>query len=194
MPKTYFTADWHLGDERVMALDHRPFASLAEQDAYFIRKWREKVHENDRVYILGDFSMYRDEKTIEIVKQLPGHKHFIRGNHDRTGEGTLKSLFKSVADYAEINVDGHHVVVCHYPIAHWRGQRYGYVHCYGHTHLGDDAGFFEHYKQYCLAQGIRFYAYNCGCMLHDFTPVSIEEMRESEEQRLEQRLEEGLDV
>lgn len=178
MPKTFFTADWHLGDRRVMELDRRPFASLEEQDEELIRRFNAKVKENDRVYFLGDFSMYNDKKTAGLVKRLAGQKHFIRGNHDRISEGALKSLFRSVSDYEEIIVDGQHVVLCHYPLAHWRGQRYGYVHCYGHTHLGQDAELFEQYRKLCSEQEIRFYAYNVGCMLYDYEPVTLEELKD----------------
>ncbi len=180
MPKTFFTADWHLGDARAMELDKRPFASLEEQDREFIRRWNAKVNENDRVYILGDFSMYSDRKTTELVAQLKGHKHFIRGNHDRLSEKTLAALFKTAESYEEINLDGQHVVLCHYPIAHWRGQRYGYVHLYGHTHCGEDAAFFEQYRKWCREQGIRFYAYNVGCMFHNYEPVTLKEMMEQQ--------------
>lgn len=178
MPKTFFTADWHLGDRRVMELDGRPFASPEEQDEELIRRYNAKVKENDRVYFLGDISMYDDKKTAALIKRLGGQKHFIRGNHDRVSEGTLKTLFRSVSDYEEILVDGQHVVLCHYPLAHWRGQRYGYIHCYGHTHLGQDAELFDRYRRWCQENEIRFYAYNAGCMLYDYEPVTIEEMKE----------------
>lgn len=178
MPKTYFTSDWHLGDPRAIELDKRPFAGLEEQDRELIRRWNEKVNDNDRVYILGDFSMYNDQKTAELCGQLKGNKHFIKGNHDRLSEKTLNTLFKTAESYEEILVDGQHVVLCHYPIAHWRGQRYGYVHLYGHTHRGEDAVFFEQYRQWCAAQGIRFYAYNVGCMFHNYEPVTLRELME----------------
>ena len=183
MPRTYFTADWHLGDARVMTLDRRPFASLEEQDEELIDRYNAKVADNDRVYFLGDLSLYGEKKTAELMKRLRGHKHFIRGNHDRFSDGALKGMFRSVADYEEILVDGQHVVLSHYPLAHWRGQRYGYVHCYGHTHLGEDAALFEMYRKCCVEKGIRFYAYNAGCMLYQYEPVTIEEMRKLREEQ-----------
>ena len=176
MAKTYFTADLHLGDRKVMELDRRPFSDLGEQDEEIIRRWNRLVCENDRVYILGDLSSYGEEKTVSIVKRLNGKKHFIRGNHDRLESEAFRECFESVGDYDEINVDGKHVVLCHYPIAHWRGQRYGYLHLYGHTHNGEDHELFELYRAMCRERGIRFYAYNVGCMFHDYSPVSIDEL------------------
>lgn len=186
MAKTYFTADLHFGDKKVMELDHRPFADLEEQDEELIRRWNAKVKDNDRVFILGDLSVYSEKKTMELVSRLNGHKHLLKGNHDKIESSQFLSLFVSVTDYKEINVDGRHVVLCHYPIAHWRGQRYGYVHLYGHTHKAEDAELFEAYKQQCIARGIRFYGYNAGCMLHNYEPMTIEELvEEYKEQRVE---------
>lgn len=176
MANTYFTADLHLGDKKVMELDGRPFKDLGEQDEEIIRRWNNKVTENDRVFILGDLSAYGEEKTVSIVKRLNGKKHFIRGNHDRLQSAAFTELFESVKDYDEINVDGKHVVLCHYPIAHWRGQRYGYMHLFGHTHNGMDHELFELYKAMCVERGIRFYGYNVGCMFYDYYPISIEEL------------------
>ncbi len=178
MATTYFTADLHLGDKKVMELDHRPFDDLGQQDEEIIRRWNSRVKEHDRVFILGDVSSYGEEKTVSLLKRLNGKKHLIWGNHDKLRTAAFIELFESVGDYDEINVDGKHVVISHYPIAHWRGQRYGYMHLFGHTHRGEDCELFEMYRALCRERGIRFYAYNVGCMFHDYYPVSIEEIIE----------------
>lgn len=33
-----------------------------------------------------------------------------------------------------------HIVLCHYPIAHWRSADYGYVHLYGHRQIKEIRG------------------------------------------------------
>ncbi len=184
MSTTYFIADMHFGDKRVMELDRRPFASVEEMDAELIRRWNAKVEDNDRVYVLGDFSAYSTERTVEILEQLKGKKYFLRGNHDRQSGPSFEARFVRVGDYEELNADGHKVVLSHYPIAHWRGQRYGTVLIYGHTHAAVDETLFRQYGEMCRAQDIRFYAYNAGCMFWNYEPVSLKEMiakREEEE-------------
>lgn len=178
MSNTYFIADMHFGDKRVLELDKRPFASVEEMDRELVRRWNAKVKANDRIYILGDLSAYSTEHTITLLEQLNGKKYFIRGNHDHCGGPEFDAHFTWVENYAELQVEGRKVIVSHYPIAHWKGQRYGNVLIYGHTHAGEDEELFLEYAKLCRERGIRFYAYNAGCMFWDYEPVSLKEMLE----------------
>lgn len=179
MATTYFIADMHFGDKRVMELDHRPFATVEEMDRELIRRWNAKVKAHDKVYILGDLSAYSTDRTIEILEQLNGKKYFIRGNHDRCGGVEFESQFAWIENYAELQVEGKKVVISHYPIAHWKGQRYGTVLVYGHTHAAEDETLFRQYGEECRRRKIIFYAHNAGCMFWNYEPVSLKEMIES---------------
>ena len=52
----FFTSDTHFTDPRVLGIDRRPFASLAEHDAALIRLWNETVGDGDEIWHLGDFA------------------------------------------------------------------------------------------------------------------------------------------
>ena len=53
------------------------------------------------MYILGDISWYKDDKTCEIFERLDGRKVLIKGNHDRV-HGKIKNYFEEITDYKEI--------------------------------------------------------------------------------------------
>ena len=54
--------------------------------------WNETVGDNDVVYILGDFSWYKEEKTAFILGCLKGHKVLIKGNHDHISQKSQDTL------------------------------------------------------------------------------------------------------
>ena len=72
---------FHDGINRFM--DKRGFAGYEEMNEYMIQKWNGKVTPRDHVYVLGDFSIAKGEKTNEILKKLNGKLHLIIGNHDK---------------------------------------------------------------------------------------------------------------
>ena len=109
---TYFTADWHLFHERAIqgpskeAMDDgsrwhgaRPFKSIDAMHKAIIGNYCEVVKDDDVVYFLGDLTMRgpsRCAAVMEIVKSLPGIKHYVMGNHDRLAVHTyLKMGFAS---------------------------------------------------------------------------------------------------
>ncbi len=131
---TFFTSDTHFGDPRVLRLDKRPFATIAEHDAFLIQRWNEVVGEHDEVWHLGDFASSRKSDLInELLLALHGRKHLIIGNND--SEGTVSATgWASVAPYAEIDCEGKHLVLCHYPFRTWNGMGKGAIDLHGHSH------------------------------------------------------------
>lgn len=130
----YFTSDTHFGDPRVLRIDRRPFASLPEHDAALVANWRDTVSDSDTVWHLGDFALGpTPERIAELLAALPGVKHLIVGNND--GPGTLSQPgWASVSHYAEIDVDGSHLVLCHYPFRTWNRMGRGVIDLHGHSH------------------------------------------------------------
>lgn len=130
----YFTSDTHFGDPRVLRIDRRPFPSLAEHDAALIANWRETVADDDTVWHLGDFALGPPpERIAEIIASLPGEKHLIVGNND--GPDTLSQPgWASIAHYAEIDVDGSRLVLCHYAFRTWNRMGRGVIDLHGHSH------------------------------------------------------------
>ena len=78
-------------------------------------------------------SARRPERIEEMLAALHGRKHLIVGNND--GEATLNaSGWASVRHYAEIEVDGVRLVLCHYAFRTWNRMGSGVVNLHGHSH------------------------------------------------------------
>jgi hypothetical protein len=71
MKTIWFTSDLHLGHENVIRYAGRPFKDAAQMDEAIITNWRDRVKPGDDIYVVGDFSFHRTEKTKEILRSLP---------------------------------------------------------------------------------------------------------------------------
>lgn len=174
----YFISDQHFGHEHVISMDKRPFQSTEEMEAKMVDAWNWVVTSKDDVWILGDMC-WKTSVFAKVIPQLRGKKHLIVGNHDKLNFETRK-LFTSIDDKGSLHTDMGHVVMSHFPIAHWRGQYRGSYHLYGHVHQTQDFEMFLKYKRMCKEANIPFNAYNVGCMLPymDYRPRTLEEIVE----------------
>ena len=75
----FYIADMHFGHKNIIRYDNRPFGSVEEMDKALIQLWNETVGSDDIVYILGDFSWYKEDKTAFILGCLKGHKVLVKG-------------------------------------------------------------------------------------------------------------------
>src|SRR5690349_11474855 len=111
----YFTSDQHFGHAAARGFYGRPFASTADMDDQMIACWNSVVGPTDELWHLGDFAVRQSpERVSGLLKRLHGHKHLIAGNNDN---GTVResSGWLNVRDYAELDVDGVTLILCHYP-------------------------------------------------------------------------------
>ncbi|WP_419828007.1 metallophosphoesterase family protein [Sphingomonas sp.] len=132
MPDIQFTADTHFGDHRTINIHRRPFADVAAMDAALIAAWNAAVGLDDTIWHLGDVAR-RTADVPALLARLNGRKHLIRGNND--ADATLAAAgWESVSAYAEIEVDGRALVLCHYPFRSWNGQHKGALNLHGHSH------------------------------------------------------------
>ena len=165
-----YTADLHFGHKNVIGFDHRPFYDRDEMDLALIQLWNNRVAPDDEVYIIGDF-MYRSDKEASwYLQRLRGHKHLVMGNHDTLLVQDEKAMayFESV-DLMRYVVDGDkNICLCHFPIAEWNKMMYGSYHIYGHIHSKKE----ETYQ----FMRTRERAYNAGCMINGYAPVSFREL------------------
>lgn len=128
----FFTSDTHFGDHRTLNIHKRPFASVAEMDERLIAGWNSVVKEADEVWHLGDFAR-KPGDVAELLKRLTGRKHLVRGNNDPEGIGDIAG-WESVCDYQELELEGHRLVLCHYPFRSWNGQHRRAINLHGHSH------------------------------------------------------------
>lgn len=128
----FFTSDTHFGDHRTINIWKRPFGSAAEMDSALIDGWNGTVRPEDEVWHLGDFAR-RAADVPGLLARLHGVKHLVRGNNDAPA-ATAAEGWASVQDYAEIEVEGRRLVLCHYPFRSWNGQHRGAIDLHGHSH------------------------------------------------------------
>lgn len=80
MSRIYYTSDVHFGHKRVSEI--RGFETTEKHDQHIIDEWNRVVKKNDIVYVLGDIAVGAHKYALDILKDLPGRKHLISGNHD----------------------------------------------------------------------------------------------------------------
>ena len=170
----FYIADLHIGHKNCLKFDERPFFTVEEMNRSIIANWNAVVGKDDDVYILGDFAWNKEEGD-QVLKQLNGNKYLIRGNHDYPTE-YMAETFVWIKDYAEIIDNGKRVILCHYPIAHWKNADRGAIHLYGHIHRSRDSTPFNDYRQLMRERGLPYECYNVGCMLHDYYPKTLEQI------------------
>ncbi|MCQ2538953.1 MAG: metallophosphoesterase [Acetatifactor sp.] len=160
----YFIADLHFGDGRILSYENRPFADVKEMDEELIRRWNERVTEEDTVYVLGDFSAYDQEKNKEILKRLKGRKVLIMGNHDRhqTAQAWRNAGFEECSQWPVIYKDFY--MLSHEPL--YINTNMPYANLYGHVH--NNPSYKTASKQSVCVSVERI----------DYTPISMEEVTE----------------
>ena len=82
MNRLYFTSDLHFCHDREFIWAERGFKSVSEMNETIIRNWNSIIDENDDCYVLGDIMLGDNTQGLKCLKQLRGHIHIIRGNHD----------------------------------------------------------------------------------------------------------------
>jgi calcineurin-like phosphoesterase family protein len=103
-------------------------------DAAMVARWNEVVHPNDDVWHLGDFALkIRAAEAGALLRSLNGRKHLVTGNNDPP-ETIGLGEWSSVQAYAEITVDLHRLVLCHYAFRTWNGMAKGALNLHGHSH------------------------------------------------------------
>jgi len=122
MSKTFITADWHLGEDR-LELMGRPFASKQHHINHLIAEHNMMVHEDDLVYVNGDVCYCKSPESLPLVAKFNGRKILIRGNHDRVfTDEQLAPYFQEIIPEGEgialdivIPGDGVQAYITHYP-------------------------------------------------------------------------------
>lgn len=80
--KVYFWSDQHINHHNIIKFSDRPFHSTIEMNEYMYSEYFNVVTENDVVVFGGDVAFGDVNETKERLKQLPGKKILVLGNHD----------------------------------------------------------------------------------------------------------------
>jgi calcineurin-like phosphoesterase family protein len=100
-----------------------------------------RVGPDDTLWCLGDWSVGRGGDYVRHARWFRDQIrcrtiHLIWGNHD---DRSIRDLFASTHDQAEIRDGGARLTLNHYPMVTWNGQHHATVaepniHLYGHVH------------------------------------------------------------
>ena len=157
----FFTADRHMDHFNILEYCNRPFKSLKQMQNAIIRRWNERVTDNDTVYVLGDEWLgggSHSSRLPVILRKLKGRKILILGNHDEIKPFTyIKYGFESV--HTSLIYRGTYLL-CHDPALATVVPKDWFV-IHGHVH-----GLYKFCKN-CM---------NVGVDQWDFYPVSIDEL------------------
>jgi len=153
--KYWLTSDTHLNHSRIIEYVNRPFKSVEHMDRELIRRWNERVEHDDTVFHLGDFAFCRGEKDYNYyAEQLNGKIILVKGNHDGRES-------KSIITSMTIKYHGIDWYMSHEPTPVYKYNLHGHVH--------DLWKIKKYHNKYLI---------NCGVDVHNFYPISIEEILE----------------
>jgi len=111
---TFFTSDWHLGHEKSLVFDKRPFRDLTHMHETLITRYNSTVPESGICYFLGDIGN-QTEVMAKVIKRLNGTKVLVLGNHDK-GITTMYNVGFDVVTYvAAIYIGDHRINMTHCP-------------------------------------------------------------------------------
>jgi calcineurin-like phosphoesterase family protein len=81
MGKNYLTSDPHYYHFNCIRYCDRPYTTVEEMNEALVTNWNNTVNPEDKVYILGDFSLA--VRPVELYgPRLNGTKLLVPGNHD----------------------------------------------------------------------------------------------------------------
>lgn len=81
--KRWIWSDLHLRHERIIQYCNRPFNTVEDMDKTMLDNWRNMVKNDDIIFNLGDVIWGNKAIAQSIIKDMPGRKILIMGNHDR---------------------------------------------------------------------------------------------------------------
>lgn len=131
----YFTSDTHFGHRNILKYcsGTRNFKTIEEHDEALVALWNKTVDPGSRVYHLGDFGFGSRDYLVSIINRLNGHKHFIRGNHDKSFPFRMSDYLEIKVPDAEMDIK-QNIMLFHYPIAIWNKRHHGSWQLHGHCH------------------------------------------------------------
>ena len=168
----YFTSDWHFCHNKPFIYESRGFKSIEEMNEIIIENHNRVVKEEDIIYCLGDCMLNDNQKGMECINRLNGHKVIIRGNHCTN---TRIELYKNLPNTEVkgwvdmLKYGNYHFYLSHYPTItsnhdEDRPLKQIILNLHGHTH--DCRKFYQDNPT----------MYNVALDAHNNTPVSIDQI------------------
>ena len=168
----YFTSDTHFCHTKEFLFTPRGFTNVEDMNLTIVVNWNDIVQPDDDVYHLGDFVMNDIDAGIELIKQLNGRIHLIRGNHDTDAKVQRYLECPNIVEikWADmIKYKKNYFFLSHFPMIPKTPEdepsKQDMYNLHGHTHQQDSI------KD-------NFFIYHVGMDSHCCRPVSIDEVWE----------------
>lgn len=150
----YVWSDLHLTHNNITK-SRTQFATSAEHDEWIVQQYLKVIDKRDKIFLLGDIAIRF--AGLNIIKELPGYKHLVLGNHDLERGPRFADLV-GIYDKVDSMVKYKNLWLTHAPIHpdELRGKKN--VHGHSHGHILND-------KRYINV-----------CVEHADKPIPIEEI------------------
>ncbi len=116
MKKHFVTSDLHIGHEKAIEFDHRPFRNLQHMHDKLVENFNKTVPVDGVTYFLGDIGMHDKKAVRDIIQSMNGKKLLVLGNHDTGVESMIKLGFDIVLYGAVTYLQGEKITMSHCPL------------------------------------------------------------------------------
>ena len=170
MANIFFCSDHHFYHQNILTFKRddgtplREFQDVNHMNEVMVQRHNERVRPNDKVYFLGDVTMSRNARGLEILGRMNGEKVLIKGNHDLCKPQQYLQYFKDIRGSHQF--DG--MVLTHIPIHPDSLARWG-LNVHGHLHY--------QVVRLPLSQIPDRRYYNVSMERINYTPISLEEVK-----------------
>ncbi len=124
----YIISDLHIGHANMAS--KRGFALVKDHDEHLIKGISEVMTKRDKIYLLGDLSM--EKNNYQWLSDIPGVIHVVLGNHDRAQH--VQSLIDLGVKASSYVVDKkRRIILSHIPIHPSQLDRFN-LNIHGHIH------------------------------------------------------------
>jgi calcineurin-like phosphoesterase family protein len=190
----FFTSDLHFGHHNIIGYSGRPFTDVNHMREVLVVNYNSVVSPEDTCIFVGDVCMGIRHETLPVLNRLNGYKILVPGNHDNCHLMYAEKVDKYFRDFNLYNVYFDTIIlgplfvkhpdidssfsVCHFPYD-----------VFDHDHGGRDFTEFQlednglpllcghvHEKWKLSKSKNGSFIYNVGVDVHDFHPVSFEDV------------------
>jgi calcineurin-like phosphoesterase family protein len=142
------------------------FDDVDHMNEHMVNCHNSVVKPSDKVYFLGDVSMSRNAKGLEILARMNGEKVLVKGNHDLCSAHQYLQYFKDIRGSHQF--DG--MILTHIPIHPESLARWG-LNVHGHLH--------NNVVLRTVSQIPDLRYFNVSMERINFTPISLEEVKKN---------------
>ncbi len=172
MPNIFFASDHHFHHKNILMFKDqegnplRVFSDVDHMNEHMVQQHNSVVTPGDKVYFLGDVTMSRNAKGLEILGRMNGEKVLVKGNHDLCSANQYLQYFKDVRGSHQF--DG--MILTHIPIHPESLARWG-LNVHGHLH--------NNVVKMPVAQIPDRRYFNVSMERINYTPISLEEVKKN---------------